>query len=402
MALLAHKIRLVVNDKQISFLNRCFGTSRWVYNKSIELNQKRYAEGHKLPSKHKYRNIFVKEVKQDPTNAWLYEVPKSVTEYAIFNYYDAMQRYFKKQNKFPKYHKKNKSRDSFTIGNDKIKVDGKGVRLPLIGWVKMREAVRFTGKIKSATITRVADHYYISFLVDTVIKPTAQTGAMVGVDLNVKSIVDSNGLHHDQPRSLQRNLKKMRRLNQELSRKQKGSRNRERARVKLARLHLRIANQRSDVHHKLSHSLIRDNSAIFIESLNVKGMLKNPKLARVIADSAFGEFLRQLNYKSVLHDRQVIPVGRFYPSSKTCSACGEVRTTLSLSERVFTCDCGFTADRDENAAENIFAEGMRLLSLKETDRGLHGSNACGGVSSGTSKITSVKLSPLKQELTTNH
>lgn len=397
MTIMAHKIRLTINNKQASFLNRCFGTSRWVYNQSLEMNQRMYAEGKKFPSKYNYRNLFIQEIKKNPVNAWLYEVPKSVTEYAVFNYHDAMKRFFKGQAKYPKYHKKGKARDSFTLGNDNIKIDGKRVRLPLIGWLRMRENVRFEGKIQSITVSRTADQYYISFTIDTIIEPSPQTGSMIGVDLNVASIVDSNDTHYPQPRSLERNLAKLKRLNKAFSRTQKGSRNRAKVRVKLARLHATITNQRADAHHKLSTNLVRDNSFIFTESLNVAGMLRNHKLARVIADSRFGEFLRQLSYKALNHERIITPVGRFYPSSKTCSECGTVRTKLSLSERVFTCDCGLITDRDYNAALNILIEGYRLL-VEQFDRGLHGNNACGGVSAGQDNTILTKLAPLKQEL----
>lgn len=221
---------------------------------------------------------------------------------------------------------------------------------------------------------------------------------MVGIDLNVKSIVDSNGTHYAQPRSLERNLVRLKRLSKAYSRTQKGSRNQEKARLRLARLHLRVVNQRSDAQHKLSSSLVRDNSFLFVESLNVAGMIKNHKLARVIADSSFSDFLRQLSYKAVNHDRIITPVGQYYPSSKTCSECGTVRAKLSLAERVFACECGVVLDRDENAAINILTEGMRLLNLKEPDRGLHGSNAYGGEGSGTGSNIRVKPTPKKQEL----
>lgn len=358
-----HKIRLDPTRSQAEDLYRFMGAARWVYNQTKDLSEAHYEATGKTLSKYDLRNKFIAEVKQKPENAWLYEVPKGVTIFACFNYYDALTRFFKKQNKFPKYHSKHKSSDSFSVENDKVKVQGKKIRLPLMGWVKMRETLRFEGKIKLVTVTHKNGHYDVALTVEASYEPYPQTGAAIGIDLNLHDIVDSDNVHHVQPRAYKANARKLARLQRQFSKTVKGSNRRNKARKKLAKQHERVANIRQDHLHKLSHKYVKDNSLIGVETLNVSGMLKNKKLAKHIADAAFATFLRYLEYKSLLHNRVFRKADRFFPSSKTCSTCGAVRTKLSLSERVFICenmDCGVSLDRDFNAALNLlhFAVGF--------------------------------------------
>lgn len=280
--------------------------------------------------------------------------------------------FFKKTAKKPKFKSKGKCRDSFSIANDKLTVDGNRVRLPIIGWVKLRESLRFSGKIIAAVVSRTADHWYISFQVnvDDINKSRTQDNT-VGVDLGIKSLaVTSNGEVHDSPKPLRRFLGKLKRLQKQFSRKVKGSNRREKLKTKIARLHARIRNIRHDCLHKLTTKLCRENQTVVVEDLCLKGMFANRKLSRAVSDIGLFEFRRQLEYKAKMYGTKLVVINRWYPSSKTCSNCQNVKSTLLLTERTYRCsNCGVEIDRDLNAAINIHAAGLAVLA-----RGLKGSD----------------------------
>ena len=236
-----------------------------------------------------------------------------------------------------------------------VQVNGKMVRLPVIGWVKMREEVRFAGQIPSVTISRQGDAWFASFCIDVSyeIDPHIET-PNVGVDLGVLQLATvSDGTTCPASHPLRRYLGKLKRLSRALSRKTLGSRNRAKAKTKLARLHRRIGDIRADLLHKLTTSLTQ-HCTVVIEDLNVRGMLANRSLSRAIADVGFFEFRRQLEYKTKMADTTVIVADRWYPSSKLCSKCDVKNDTLSLSERTWTCpSCSTTHDRELNAAVNL-------------------------------------------------
>jgi len=254
-----------------------------------------------------------------------------------------------------------------------VLVDGRAVTLPKIGRVKMKEALRLKGRVISCTVSHVAHKWFASFQVEIEHQvPSRENQAAVGVDLGLKSLaVLSDGTVFENPKALRSNVQKLKRLSRSLSRKRKGSANRKKARVKLARLHYRIGCIRKDALHKLTTFLTRTFTVIGIENLNIRGMLKNRKLSRAIADVGMHEFKRQLEYKAVLHGSQVVVADRWFPSSKTCSECGCIKPTLELSERSWQCfDCGAEHDRDHNAAKNlkIFAESTSVTACGEDVR----------------------------------
>ena len=294
---------------------------------------------------------------------------------------------------YPKFKKKGKSKDSFYVTNDKIGFDGKRVRLPKLGWVRMREPLRLQGKILGATVSRTADRWHISIQVDVGEAHKERTAdGVVGVDLGIKSsAVLSTGEVIQGPKALKSNLKRLKRLSRRHSKKVKGSNNRKKAALKMARLHLRISNLRSDHTHKLTTRLCRENQAIGIEGLNVAGMVRNRKLARAIVDEGWGEFRWQLDYKAPVYGDEVVTHDPWFPSSKTCSNCGLVREApLPLEIRKWTCEgCGSTHDRDLNAAKN----------LEPSTRGYRGIQACGDWSAGPSHPSGsqTKLRSKKQE-----
>jgi putative transposase len=248
-----------------------------------------------------------------------------------------------------------------------VQIDGKRVKLPVVGWVAMREEVRFAGRVLSVVISREADIWYASFSIDVAYQVDARSDTrVVGVDLGITALATlSDGSPKiPAPKPLRRYLNKLKRLSRAVTRKQRGSRNRAKAKTKLARLHRRIAAIRADALHKLTTHLTRF-ATIVIEDLNVSGMLANRHLSRSIADVGFFEFRRQLEYKAAMAGSTVVVVDRWFPSSKRCSTsrCGWINESLALAERQWTCDqCGVTHDRDENAAKNLEYAGSSPVS----------------------------------------
>jgi len=278
------------------------------------------------------------------------------------------------------------------LTNDQFAIDGKHIRIPHLGWVRMRESFRFTGNILSATVCRVADTWYVSIAVQTLDSshlPNAENQGAVGVDLGVSSLaVLSTGEKIEGPKPHKALLKRIRRCSRSLSRKQKGSNNRRKAKRNLARLHAKAAHIRSDALHKLTTELTRRFHTIGIEDLHVKGMVKNRHLARSVADMGFFEFRRQLEYKADMRGGQIIVADRWFASSKTCSACGHKLDELPLSVWQWNCpECGATHDRDVNAAINL-----KNLAVSSTV------SARGEESAGSGRKTRVKLSSVKQEV----
>jgi putative transposase len=271
-----------------------------------------------------------------------------------------------------------------------VQVEGYYVTLPRIGKVRMKELLRLEGRVISVTVSRVAHKWFASFNVEINHEPSNRENQtrVVGVDLGIKTLaVLSDGTSFENPKALRGNLKKLRRFSRSLSRKQKGSANRRKAKLKLAKLHYRISCIRKDALHKLTHYLTKNFTHIGIEDLNVSGMVKNRKLSRAISDVGFHEFRRQLEYKSDLYGYTVIVADRWFPSSKTCSSCGEVKPSLELSERVWRCAaCGAEHDRDLNAAINL-----KNLAVTSTV------TACGEKSSGQARKGRTKLVSVKQE-----
>lgn len=355
---IAHRIQLDPTAKQREYFSRACGTARMVWNQALAEWTRQYDMGEK-PSGMKLKREFnaIKYAKYP----WLKGVHRDAHSQPFADLQEAFGRFFKQQAKRPRFKTRGKCRNSFAVANDKFRVDATRVRLPLIGWVRMRETLRFNGKINSATVSRTADRWFISIQVEIPDPiPAQKPDSTVGVDLGVKTLATfSSGEVIDNPRPLTRCLKQLARCNRKLARSQKGSRRREKTKRRLQRIHARVANVRKDVLHKLTTRLCEENTCVVIENLNVKGMLSNRKLARAISDVAFGEFRRQINYKSKLYGCEVVVVDRWFPSSKMCSGCGHIKQGLKLSDRIYHCDvCGLTTDRDLNAALNIRAAGL--------------------------------------------
>ena len=394
---LAHRIRLDPNDVQATYLARAAGTARFAYNWALA-EWKRQYEACKLdPALPKPNETALRRqlnaIKREMF-PWMLEVTKNAPQMAIQQLGCGFKNFFEGRAGYPKFRRKGRD-DRFTLTNDQFSIKDKFIRIPKLGWLRMCEALRLSGKVVSASIKRVADRWYASIVVDTDASflPPAENQGAVGVDLGVMALATlSTGEIVVGPKALRSLLARVKRLARSLSRKVKGSRNYAKAKIRLARLHAgspdrRIADIRRDGLHKLTTSITRRFQIIGIEDLNVKGMLGNRCLARLIADMGFGELRRQLEYKAAWCGGQVVVVDRWYPSSKTCSSCGHRLDMLELQVRRWRCPhCGALHDRDVNAAINL-----RNMAVSSTVA------ACGGAGSGLARKRKVKPAPMKQE-----
>lgn len=392
-----HKIRLYPNDRQATLLVKSCGMARFAYNWALA-EWKRQHEAGKKPNEAKLRKR-LNAMKRERF-PWMSEVSKNAPQQAIKNLGTAFSNAFSRLKRgekpgFPRFKRKG-VRDRFRADNGPsqaaphaVKVDGQRVRLSVIGWVRMAEPVRFDGAIRSAMVSKEADRWQVALAIETaeVLQPGTVRGA-VGVDLGIKAFATlSNGEVHEGPKAYWQLLKRIRRLSRSFSRK-KGSANRAKAKTKLARLHLRIAHARKDALHKLTTRLATDFSVIGIEGLNVKGMVKNRRLARSVSDAGFFEFRRQLDYKAAMTGAKVILADRWFPSSKTCSQCSTIHD-MPLSKRSLSCECGNGMDRDLNAAINL-----RDYAVSSTVA------ACGEEGSGLGRKLKTKPASVKQESST--
>lgn len=391
--LIAHRIALDPNNVQATYFARAAGTARFAYNWALAEWQRQY-EAWKLDSSQPKpsqaalrRQLNAMKREQFP---WMLEVTKNAPQMAIIQLGDAFKNFFAGRARYPQFRKKG-VHDRFTLTNDQFSIDGCRIRIPNLGWVRMRESLRFAGKIMSTTVSRVADRWFVSIAVDTQDDshlPQAENQGAVGVDLGVSALATlSTGETISGPKPHKALLSRLQRLSRSLSRKQKGSANRKKAKSKLAKLHARIAAIRSDALHQLTTNLTRRFHTIGIEDLNVRGMVKNRHLARSVADMGFFEFRRQLEYKAAMRGGQIVVADRFYPSSKTCSDCGHRLEALPLAVREWTCPaCGTRHDRDMNAAINL-----KNMAVSSTV------SACGEEGAGRCRKTAVKPASVKQE-----
>jgi len=359
---LVHTIRLYPTKGHETFFRKACGCARVAYNYGLSEYQRLKEEGLK-PNILEIKKQFNKEKKiKFP---WMSETNKDANQQPFTNLQAAFGRFFKYQNKYPVFKKKGR-RDSFYISNDKFSVEENKFRIPKLGWVKGAEPLRFAGKIMSAVVRRKADYWFIVISVQTEINSTiCDNQAVVGVDLGIKTLAtlsDRKVIVSVNP--LRRRLGKLKLLQRWASRKIKGSSNRHKANRKVAKVYYEIACLRKDILDKLTTYLCNNYQIIVIEDLNVSGMLKNHKLALSISDLGFGEFRRQLEYKSILYGNTLIVADRWFPSSKTCSGCGYVKSDLLLSEREFKCEsCGQVIDRDLNAAINLRNYGLNKIGM---------------------------------------
>jgi putative transposase len=390
--LTAHKIRLDPNNVQATSLAKASGVARFAYNWALAEWQRQYAARQSNPALPMPSQLALRRqlnaIKRDEF-PWMLEVTKCAPQIAIIQLGEAFKNFFAHRTRYPVFRRKGEH-DRFTINNDEFRIEDQRIRIPKLGWVRMRENLRFAGRIVSATVSRSAGRWYVSITVDTadLSLPPAENHGVVGIDLGVSALATlSTGEVFAGPKALRSLLEQLRRLSRALSRKVQGSRNRLKAKLKLARLHARIGNQRRDGLHQLTTSITRRFHTIGVEDLNVKGMMGNRCLARAIADMGFYELRRQLVYKAARRGGQVIAVDRWYSSSKLCSSCGYKLESLALGTRQWTCPgCAAEHDRDVNAAINL--KNMAVSSI---------ATACGGGGAGPACKRKVEPAPVKQE-----
>ena len=353
----AHKIALNPNKTQATFFSSHCGYARVAYNAALADFKAGLSAGEwhsQMTLRRRFNKIKFQKYE------WCKSHSQNAAKNAIINLGDAIRRWHKGQNEFPKFKRKG-GKKSYQADNGKgtVKLQGKRLYLPKIGWIKMFEFLKFKGVITRVVISKTAHRWFASILVKSpdntkTEKPDVSGFPIIGVDVGIKhQAIISDGRSFENPKALDRYGRKLARLHRGLSRKQFLSKNWYKQKMQIARLYYRISCIREDVQHKASTAIVRSASKIGIESLNVNGMLKNHRLAKALSDAALSDFLTMLKYKAEHRGVEIVEAERWFPSSKICSACGAVKKNLSLADRVYTCNCGLTIDRDLNAAINL-------------------------------------------------
>ena len=361
----AYKYRIYPSTEQKIFFAKCFGCVRFFYNKSLtDMNEIYKSTG-------KFKNITPASYKED--YSFLKEVDSLALSNAQLNRNTAFKAFFSHKTGFPKF-KSKRNDQSYTTnmvnGNIKISNNNRYISIPKCPRIRIKKHRDFIGTIKSITVSMTTDNkYYISLLVESEIKPLKESNRTIGLDLGLKDlIVDSNGKKYKNHKYLTKSQNKLAKEQRKLSKMVKGSHNRNKQRIKIARLHKKINNQRNDYLHKLSKRIIDENQIICIEDLKVKDMMNDSKLARNISDVSWSRLVSMLIYKANWYGRKVIKIPFTYPSSQLCSICGYKNPLIKdLKIRKWTCpECGIIHDRDINAARNILSKGIEILTKDGT------------------------------------
>jgi len=362
----AHKIRLNPTPQQTEYLRKACGTARFAFNWGLAEWQKQYAAGEK-PSAYTLKKQF-NAIKREQF-PWVLDVSKCAVDTGFRNLDAAFKSFFRRckngytEKGYPNFKSKKRSKLSFRMDGARVSADGHWLKLEKLDEpINMAEMLRFDGEIRSVTISEDAGHWYAAINVEIEPSEHKHPQGSVGIDVGVKTLaVLSDGTRYENQVRLRSRLIKLKRLNRELSRRQEGSGHWNRTKKKLATLHRRIADKRLDYLHKMTTKIARTYQIIGVEDLNVAGMLHNHYLALSISDAGLGEIRRQLRYKTEWYGGTLVEIDRFFPSSRLCPMCGVVKSDLALSDRVFICECGYTCDRDLNAARNIEQEALNMF-----------------------------------------
>jgi len=353
----AYKFRMYPTKSQRKLFAMSFGCVRFLWNKNVEI----FNEKGEFKSSTEYRQEF----------PFLKDVSAAIIQQKEMDFKQFKAQFFSKKRKKkigrPSF-KSRKNKQSFRLPNQKFKVKDNKIRLEKIGWIKIVQDRTFDGKLMSATVTmdRIGD-YFVSILVEEDQKTYKSTGRSVGIDVGIKQfITTSDG---EQVKMVADNQSKQKHFQKILSRKKKGSIRSNKHRVKLAKIYRKDQRRKDWLIHNVTSYLVKNYDEIAIEDLNIAGMMKNHRLANSIAKQSWGKFARQLEYKCAWHGRNLIKIDRWFPSSKTCSSCGQIKSDLRLSDRIYICDCGAPPiDRDHNAAKNIKSVGVNAAKQSVRER----------------------------------
>ena len=372
----AIKIRIYPTVEQVDFINKQLGCCRFVYNNCLAFRKDSYQNEHvSISSSSAVKHITV--LKKD--NEWLKHVHSKVLQQSVRDMNQAYDNFFKLHRGFPKFKSKHDNRQSCRFPKDAF-IGVRGNRIDLIKVLKdihfkcsrndERYLNRNQDKVKSITLSKEPNgKFYLSVLIDKPLRQVPQSSSMVGLDLGIKDFaVTSDGQVIENFHFKKNEESRLKRLQRQISKKIVGSKNREKARLRFAKLNEKIRNRKLNFLHDVTNHLIDENQVIVMEDLNVKGMVRNHKLAESISEVNWGEFRRILAYKAAWHGRQLVFIDRFYPSSKRCNHCGYIYKELTLKDRQWVCpECGSLIDRDYNAALNILEEGERIIGLSSPE-----------------------------------
>jgi putative transposase len=379
----AFKYKLLPDEKQTQTLIQWMGVCRYIWNWCLDTNQKQYNSNKKFIFRYDLKKQLPELKKQFP---WIADVPSQALQNRVMDFDTAMKRVWKSKFGFPKFksrHVEHHNTLRIDQTNGHINPTRDKIKIPKMGYIKWIRHRPLVGKLKSITIKKENNQWWCICLCDIgEVKQVSQINenVIVGIDLGLKDLaITSDGEIIDTPKFYRKSLKKLKRLQRKLSRKQKGSRNREKAKSKLNRLHYKIKCQRSDYLHKASYAITKQYKVICVEDLNIRGMIANRKLSRAISDQGWAMFVNMLQYKSLSNGGITVRINRFLPSSKTCSCCGH-KQDMPLNIRIYTCpNCGNVLDRDINAAINIRNWGIEEISRMGTIRVISNDDyACGG------------------------
>lgn len=365
----AYKYRLYPNEAQSMLLQKTFGCCRFVYNQTLDYRKKLYETENKSMNKFscdQYVNQILKKEFE-----WLKEVDKFALTNSVWNMDTAYQNFFRLHSGYPKFKSKHDNyksyKTNFSNGNIEVSFSKNKIKLPKLKWIKAKLHREFVGKIKSANISQEpSGKYFVSILVEENNHTSLKSNNNIGIDLGIKDlIITSDGDKSENIHTLKKYEERLIKNQQRLSRKIKGSNNRNKQRIRVARLHEKIRNIRLDYLHKITHKLINENQVIVSEDLSVSEIMAEHRFAKLIQDCGWYELTRQLQYKAEWNGKQYVKIGRYVPSSQTCSCCGYINPEVkNLSIREWVCPkCEATHDRDINAAKNILAEGLKQLTM---------------------------------------
>ena len=357
-----YRFRIYPNKEQEVLLNKHFGCSRFVYNYFLNERKEQYQKDKKSDNYYVQAKTLTELKKQEDT-IWLKEVNSQTLQFALRSLDTAYVNFFRGNAQFPKF-KSSKDKNTFTVPQFGKMEDGKIILPKFKEGIKVKLHREVKGEIGKMNITKTpTGKYYVSIFTEYKIEVLPKTNKQVGIDLGLKDfVITSDNKKFKNNKYTKKYAKQLKIAQQHLSRKQKGSNGFEKQKLKVAKIHEKIASCRLDTLHKVSKELVKSYDFISIEDLNVKGMLKNHKLSKHIADASWGNFVTLLQYKCDWYGKELVKVNRFYPSSKTCGDCGWINQELKLSDREWTCkSCGAVHDRDVNASRNILKEGLKIF-----------------------------------------